>query len=104
MMVSKLGAMPEWSVLAAPASRKVQSILENRAFRGQARHGTDFIRQKKSKNRQVCGCRTLLNSYPFYTYRVLAFRGEKPEPRPARLDKPTMSFVPHCLAFLSWSY
>mmetsp|Transcript_8570 Transcript_8570/g.17585 ORF Transcript_8570/g.17585 Transcript_8570/m.17585 type:complete len:842 (+) Transcript_8570:79-2604(+) len=35
MMVSKLGAMPEWSVLAAPASRKVQSILENRAFRGQ---------------------------------------------------------------------
>jgi hypothetical protein len=43
MMVSKLGAMPEWSVLAAPASRKVQSILENRAFRGQARHGSDYL-------------------------------------------------------------
>ena len=36
LMVSGLGAMPTWSVLAAPASRKVQSILENRAFRGQA--------------------------------------------------------------------
>ena len=43
MMVSKLGAMPEWSVLAAPASRKVQSILENRAFRGQARHGLEYF-------------------------------------------------------------
>lgn len=36
LMISDLGAMPTWSVLAAPASRKVQSILENRAFRGQA--------------------------------------------------------------------
>jgi len=32
-MVSELGPMPGWSVLEAPASRKVQSILENRAFR-----------------------------------------------------------------------
>lgn len=35
LLVSSLGAMPEWSVLDAPASRKVQSILENRAFRAQ---------------------------------------------------------------------
>jgi len=32
-MISDLGDMPTWSVLEAPASRKVQSILQNREYR-----------------------------------------------------------------------
>lgn len=36
-MISELGNLPSFSVLAAPDSRKVQSILENRQFRGQDR-------------------------------------------------------------------
>ena len=36
VMVSDLGDMPTWSVLEAPAARKVQSILQNREYRNKA--------------------------------------------------------------------
>ena len=42
-MISALGEMPSFSVLAAPASRKVQSILENRAFRREACVDTECL-------------------------------------------------------------
>ena len=36
VMVSDLDDMPTWSVLEAPAARKVQSILQNREYRNKA--------------------------------------------------------------------
>lgn len=42
-MISELGNLPSFSVLAAPDSRKVQSILENRQFRGQCAKLLDAV-------------------------------------------------------------
>ena len=43
VMVSDLGDMPTWSVLEAPAARKVQSILQNREYRNKAGFGSTCV-------------------------------------------------------------